>query len=464
MTAVATDAGRFAGATLVVLLYATLCLATWQAERRKQAGANALARSLAGEAGAPTRTVLVVHASQTGAAEQLAWQTAQALHGAGMPLRVEALGALAPADFAAAGTVLFIASTCGEGDPPDSAARFVRRYMDEPASEPVSLAQVRVGVLALGDREFKNFCAFGRRLADWLAAHGAASLFYRIDVDALDAAALAHWQREMGRLASVGDTLDWKTAAPQSWRLAERRHLNPGGTGAPVFHLQLEPPAGVAPAWEPGDLVRIHLPGAAARPREYSVASVPAEGRVHLLVRQEQRGDGLLGLASGWLTRDAALGAEIALTPLPHRAFRLGPNAQRPLILIGNGTGIAGLRAHLRARADAGPTRNWLVFGERQRLHDFHFRDDIAAWHASGLIERLDLAFSRDQAPKVYVQDRLRAQAAAVREWLAAGAAIYACGSLEGMAAGVEEALVEIAGRDGLDTLIDSGRYRRDVY
>ncbi|MEP6502903.1 MAG: oxidoreductase, partial [Betaproteobacteria bacterium] len=178
----------------------------------------------------------------------------------------------------------------------------------------------------------------------------------------------------------------------------------------------------------------------------------------------ERREEGLLGLASGWLTRDAAIGAEIALTALPHRNFQLGANAARPLILIGNGTGIAGLRAHLRARADAGPTRNWLVFGERQRAHDFHFRDDIEAWQASGLLERVDLAFSRDQAEKDYVQHRLLAQAPRVREWLDAGAAIYLCGSLDGMAAGVEQALAEIAGCAGLDALIDSGRYRRDVY
>jgi sulfite reductase (NADPH) flavoprotein alpha-component len=470
MSGLETGAARLAAAAIVIVVYATLCIGVWTLERRKRAHAATRAQALAGanaQAGAPdapARSVLIVHASQTGAAEQLAWQTAQALHGAGLPLRVEPLGALTSADLAAATTVLFIASTCGEGDAPDSAARFVRRFMGESAEPPLSLAHLHVGVLALGDREFANFCAFGRRLADWLAQRGAASLFYRIDVDAMDGAALAHWQHEMGRLASVGDTLDWRAAVPQAWRLAERHHLNAGSAGAPVFHLQLAPPDGVAAPWEPGDLVQVHVPGTTARPREYSIASTPAEGRVHLLVRQERREEGLLGLASGWLTRDAAIGAEIALTVLPHRNFRLGANATRPLILVGNGTGIAGLRAHLRARADAGPTRNWLVFGERQRAHDFHFRDDVEAWQANGLIERVDLAFSRDQPEKDYVQHRLRAQAPRVREWLDAGAAIYLCGSLDGMAAGVEAALGEIAGSDGLEALIDSGRYRRDVY
>jgi len=80
------------------------------------------------------------------------------------------------------------------------------------------------------------------------------------------------------------------------------------------------------------------------------------------------------------------------------------------------------------------------------------------------VLERVDLAFSRDQAAKVYVQDKLRDAADAVRAWLADGAAIYVCGSLEGMATGVEGALVEIVGRAEVDRLIDLGRYRRDVY
>ena len=96
--------------------------------------------------------------------------------------------------------------------------------------------------------------------------------------------------------------------------------------------------------------------------------------------------------------------------------------------------------------------------------HDFHFRNDVATWHADGTLTRLDLAFSRDQAARHYVQDRLRAQPAAVRQWLEDGAAVYVCGSLQGMATGVEEALVDIVGAERLEALIEEGRYRRDVY
>ena len=147
-----------------------------------------------------------------------------------------------------------------------------------------------------------------------------------------------------------------------------------------------------------------------------------------------------------------------------HRRFRLEDNAARPLILIGNGSGIAGLRGHLTSRVLAGQRRNWLIFGERNAAHDFHYREELEGWHASGDLPRLDLVFSRDQAERLYVQDRLRGQAEEVRLWLEQGAAIYVCGSLAGMAGGVDAALEEMLGRTALDALAAGGRYRRDVY
>ncbi|MBY0467931.1 MAG: oxidoreductase, partial [Burkholderiaceae bacterium] len=144
--------------------------------------------------------------------------------------------------------------------------------------------------------------------------------------------------------------------------------------------------------------------------------------------------------------------------------FRLADNAQRPLILIGNGTGLAGLRAHLKARAAAGTRSAWLVFGERQAAHDAYYREEIDAWRASGVLERADLVYSRDTPERRYVQDVLRDQADLLRAWIARGAAIFVCGSLAGMAAGVEAALIEALGQDGVDQLIEQGRLRRDVY
>jgi sulfite reductase (NADPH) flavoprotein alpha-component len=147
-----------------------------------------------------------------------------------------------------------------------------------------------------------------------------------------------------------------------------------------------------------------------------------------------------------------------------HPHFRLGANQARPLILVGNGTGIAGLRAHLKSRIDDGQVRNWLLFGERNAAHDQHYRAELAGWHAGGQLARLDLAFSRDQEAPCYVQHLLEQQAERLREWVGQGAAIYVCGSLQGMAAGVHAALVAALGEAQVEALAVDGRYRRDVY
>ncbi|HVK80300.1 MAG TPA: sulfite reductase flavoprotein subunit alpha, partial [Verrucomicrobiae bacterium] len=143
--------------------------------------------------------------------------------------------------------------------------------------------------------------------------------------------------------------------------------------------------------------------------------------------------------------------------------FHAPPDA-RPLILIGNGTGLAGLRALLKARIAAGHRRNWLLFGEREAAVDFLYGDELRAWQAQGWIERLDLAFSRDQAERVYVQHRLAQASGALRLWVDDGAAIYVCGSLAGMAPGVHAVLLDALGAGRIEQLVAAGRYRRDVY
>jgi sulfite reductase (NADPH) flavoprotein alpha-component len=134
------------------------------------------------------------------------------------------------------------------------------------------------------------------------------------------------------------------------------------------------------------------------------------------------------------------------------------------MILIGNGTGMAGLRAHLKARINAGHTRNWLLFGERNAGCDFYFAEEIRDWLTQGAIERLDLAFSRDTPQRDYVQQRLRDARTEVYNWVQSGACLYLCGSVGGMASGVDEALNEILGPGTIKILTESGRYRRDVY
>ena len=171
--------------------------------------------------------------------------------------------------------------------------------------------------------------------------------------------------------------------------------------------------------------------------------------------------DGAPGLASGWLTQDLALGGEIGMRLRTNRSFH-GPADETPMILIGNGTGIAGLRAHLKARTAASGA--WLLFGERTQAHDAFFDAELQAWRASGVLRRLDRCFSRDPGDGRYVQDLVASAADDLRDWVARGAAIYVCGSLEGMSQGVHAALENALGADVVLTMLEDGRYRRDVY
>lgn len=451
---------RAFAAGAVALAYLAFCgFIAWR-ERRRHAAAARDAAALDHAAGDGT-PLLVAFASQTGFAEQLAWQTARLLHTAGVAVRLLPLRELTPAELARTERALFIVSTYGEGDAPDTASRFAQQI----AQGGLPLPNLHHAVLALGDSSYAQFCGFGRRLDGWLQAQGATPLFERVELDNEDPAALKRWQQQVAHLAGTVDVPDWQAPAFAAWRLVARHVLNEGSAAAPVCHLELVPVEGALPDWQAGDLVQVQAPGDASRPREYTIASVPTAGRLHLMVRQERHPDGSLGVASGWLTGPLEIGGTVPLRLRAHTSFRIGDNAARPLVLIGNGTGLAGLRSHLMARAAlAAPAACWLLFGERQAAHDRHYAQDVDGWARQGVLARVDRVFSRDPPQRLYVQHRVREQAQRLREWVADGAAIYVCGSLEGMAAGVDEALTEVLGIDQLAALADAGRYRRDVY
>ena len=445
---ISTDPLRWTGALAMLAAYAGMIIAIVRTERAR-----------AGAAGSGKADWLVAYASQTGTGEYLAQRTLATLRTGGLSARAASLDQIDAAQLREAERILFIASTYGEGDPPDSAARFVRLL-----AEPAPLGQLHYGVLALGDSNYAHYCGFGRGLDAALQARGAQPLFARVEADRAAPAALQAWQHHLSHLAGTSDAPDWAAPGYGDWRIAERTPVNSGSAGAPVYRIALVPADGALPTWEAGDLVQLSAPGEPDYPREYSIASVPAEGRIELLVRLHLREDGSAGVGSGWLCLEAKEHERIALRVREHRRFRLGGNAGRPLILIGNGTGMAGLRAHLKARVDAGDSRNWLVYGERNAAIDYFYGDEIAAWQARGAIAEPALAFSRDGGDLRYVQHALARQAGKLRAWVADGAAIYVCGSLHGMAAGVHEALVAALGRAAVDQLDAEGRYRRDVY
>ncbi len=448
------DPLRWALLAALCLAYAAICLAPWWRRR----GARSAAAP--GDDSATDRAWVVAYASQTGNAEELAAQTVALLRLAGIGVQLSELSALTVDDLMRSERILFLVSTYGEGDAPDNAAAFCSRCM----TAGPALTHLHYAVLALGDRQYKNYCGFGRDLDRWLTEQGARALFARIEVDRSALPAITQWQQHLSHLAGTSDAPDWSAPEVADWRLAKRQLLNPGSVGAPAYHLELEPLGAPLPDWQAGDLVQLCPPSDPACPREYSIASIPTDGRLHLLVRLQLNDDGSQGQASGWLSTTLAIGDTIPLRLRAHRGFRLEDNHARPLILIGNGSGIAGLRAHLKARERSGQHRNWLIFGERNAAHDYHYRAQIELWRASQVVSRLDLAFSRDQPQRLYVQDCLLTQAEVVRQWVEQGAAFYVCGSLSGMAEGVDIALAGILGRHELNALAAGGRYRRDVY
>jgi len=456
---------RMATASMLVMLYTALCGGIWLRQRQQRVRARQEAEALAvGQDGAIP--VLIAYASQTGLAEELARTTAQLLHGAGEAIHLCSLNEVESSLLARSQRALFLVSTYGEGDAPDNAALFQAHCMNDASMG--SLAHLRYGLLALGDSQYAHYCGFGRALDAWLQARGAQPAFARVEMDNAAPKALAAWQQQLGSIASVATEVDaattWQTSPFAQWTLIERRHMNPGSSGGAVFHLALQAPKRESATWESGDLVQVRIPEAPEQPREYSIASIPADGSVHLLVRQTTREDGSPGVASHWLTQRMKVGESVELRLRPHANFRLESNSSNPLILIGNGTGLAGLRSHLRARAACCVGINWLIFGERNAAYDSLYAEELQAWLERGVLQRLDCAFSRDTPQRIYVQDLICQHADAVRQWVQGGAAIYVCGSLQGMAQGVDDALRRTLGAVPMEQLIRSGRYRRDVY
>lgn len=465
---------------------------------------------------------LVGYASQSGMAQQLAQSSAKQLQQAGFSVALAELNQLTQQQLNQYQKALFVVSTYGEGEAPDNASQFYQLAQQWQSS----LSQLQFAVLALGDRSYQQFCAFGHWLQQWLHSREAKALQPLLELDSSErqSPALTQWQQLLSgftatltaQQTSVIDTgTTWLQAS-----LSSRYIANPASTGLPCYIVKLQPPAGTQ--WQAGDIVDIqpenskcsvalwltrhqingcqavhyqgrHIPlcwalaelqldkvqppangetlpqWLATQPklplRSYSIASVPSEGPITLLVRQVQYNGGALGIGSGWLTAWAMEQQPVQIRLRSHCQFHLPANSSdTPVIFIANGTGIAGIRALLAQRVALGLRQNWLLFGERKQQSDFFFARDIQQWQQQGFISHCSLAFSQDQNEKRYVQHMLAEQQQQLLQWLAQGAAIYVCGSLHGMGEAVHSVLSKAIGEAGLAQLIQQGRYRRDLY
>lgn len=537
----------------------------------------------------PTPTgPLVLWASQTGTAEEFAAGLAAKVAGA----RLQVLDDTPLDEIIAAGEVLVVTSTFGDGGPPDNGTDFWARLS---AADAPDLTGVRYSVLGIGDRAYGNFCGYAKSLDSRFAELGAAALLDRADCEAYDDEPLAQWVEAVVELAAadlaaatpeapsvapaptapaklapkpakpftrnnplpvplcrntllttggakevrqigfdlsghdvsygVGDALGVVVAnAPEAvttWLsatglcgdetveidggetalrdalttsydicrvsptllnfLAERHRAKilrapreerdrwlDGRTGLDLveeFQVRAEPEE-----WRDA-LVRL-------APRSYSISSSPlvSPDEVQLtvsVVRYEgARGGKRHGVASTYLA-DRAETVPVFLQSAPH--FRPPEDALTPMIMVGPGTGVAPFRGFLHERRALGHTgRNWLFFGDQHRAENYYYQDELEAFAADGLLTRLDTAFSRDQAERVYVQHKMREHGEILWRWLQDGAHFYVCGDAARMAKDVDVTLTDIikvhggmsesAAHDYKRALIADKRYVRDVY
>ncbi|MDV7567112.1 sulfite reductase flavoprotein subunit alpha [Acinetobacter baumannii] len=482
-------------------------------KRRKQKKLTQAARqSLAGHyIDQNAKPWLITYATQTGVAEQLAWSTATSLQEAHQPVQVKSVQQLTEADLQQHEQILFVISTYGTGEAPDLASNFAKKLL----KTNLELQHVKYAVLALGSKEYPDtYCSFGHTVDEWLKNNGAKALFDIIEVDNANPTDIQNWNQALVKATKLDLHAVNIEKVFDNWTLQQRDLLNPNSLGQPAYNIELT--ASHEAVWQAGDIAEIQPGNSPERinkflqhhhilenavvdslqvsiekalwnkdltgeiepfanldhlleqlptlpTREYSIASIPSQQVLRLVVRQQYDESGDLGLGSGWLTQHTEINQNVALRIRTNESFHLIDD-NRPIICIGNGTGIAGLMSLLHTRTRHNYTENWLIFGERQRAHDFFYASTIEAWQTMGMLKRLDLAFSRDQEQRVYVQDIIRQNAAELVNWIERGAVLYVCGSIDGMASGVDQALIHILGEEQVDELRQQGRYRRDVY
>jgi len=550
------------------------------------AGYQAASGPVAAPAPSPAKKIplTIAYATDSGNAEEVA-ATAKKLAGKqGFAAKLVDFADITPADLAKSKNLLIVASTWGEGDPPERATEAYHALMNEDAP---SFDGVNFSVLALGDSSYVNFCEVGRRIDERLEQLGACRVAERIDADLdFEEPASAWTSGALDRLFEVAEPsaavsvspsadvvhLDFPTSAyskanPFPAEISELVNLNGSRSAKETYHIELSL-EGSGLTFEPGDslgiiaenheamiaevLMSVGLPGNAdlerrlrtdvditqlskpvmdayanatgdkalaellasdrwqaylpgrqiidlltdfpakleaeellglfrkLPPRLYSIASSQkAEPDLADLlisaVRYNSVGRDREGIASTFVADRHKVGDQLKVYVKNNKNFRLPEDPDRPTIMIGPGTGIAPFRAFLQERqATAAGGKNWLFFGDRSYTHDFLYQLDWQDFEKDGVLDRIDVAFSRDQPEKIYVQDRMWEQRADLFAWLEEGAALYVCGDEKAMAKDVDATLHRIIAdqhgwsddktKEYVARLKKDRRYQRDVY
>ncbi len=438
------DSTRQLLAAGVLLSYCGFCSWVWHGYRAKQQSASSA-----------TNAGLIVWASQSGNAQQLAEQLQQQLSVAQKSANCLPLDQLTNSQLEHSAQIIFIVSTFAEGEAPEHARLFLKKLSVE-----CDLQHLKIHVLGLGDRRYPNFCQFAEQLQARLVAQGAKLSLPLMTVDNMLSSDLVEWQ------AHIADLLAIQAAQANHYQpawfnatLLERQHLNPYSSSPGLYKLRFKT---TYCNWQAGDTVLIHPSNdPALSSREYSIASSAESGYLELLVRLNYDDKKTPGQCSGWLCQTLSMNDSIEFSPCAKPNFRAVHN-NKPAIFIGAGSGLAGLRAHIAER----PLRsqNWLILGERCPRTDKLLTEELSQWQRSQHLTYLDYAFSRDPLESRYVQDVLCQQQQRLNSWLEQGATIYVCGRLQGMGRGVQQTLTQLLGEAQMHSLQQQGRYRTDLY
>jgi len=547
------------------------------------AGYQAASAPMAAPAAAPAKKIplTIAYATDSGNSEEVAASAKKLAGKQGFAAKLLDFADVTAADLAKAKNLLIIASTWGEGDPPERATETYEALL---ADDAPSFEGVNFSVLALGDSSYVNFCEVGKRLDERLEQLGGSRVANRIDADLDFEDPASSWTGDaLSRLleiaepeASVGVAptaeivhLDFPTSAyskanPFPAEITEMVNLNGSRSAKETYHLELSL-EGSGLTFEPGDSLgviaenhesmvaevmmaaglsgdsdlerrlrtdfditqlskpvmdayakvngngglaellegegwRSYLPGRQIvdlltdfpaklesdqltglfrklPPRLYSIASSQkAEPDLADLlisaVRYESFDRRREGVASTFVADRHKVGDELKVYVKQNKNFRLPDDPDRPIIMVGPGTGVAPFRSFLQERqATAAGGKNWLFFGDRTYTHDFLYQLDWQDFEKEGVLDRIDVAFSRDQPEKIYVQDRLWEQRADIWSWLEEGASFYVCGDEKAMAKDVDAALHRIIKDQSntdpaayINALKKDRRYQRDVY
>ncbi|QDG91919.1 sulfite reductase subunit alpha [Rhizobium sp. NIBRBAC000502774] len=535
----------------------------------------------------------ILFGTQTGNAEALAMDIADAARAQGMQPVVTALDDVSMDSLGAMKRVIVVTSTYGEGEMPDNAQLFWEALSKEAAPR---LDEMNFAVLALGDTGYDGFCQAGKLIDTRFEQLGGKRMKTRIDCDIDFEDVAANWIGETLPLALAIDggnkvavvpaiaeapartKQGWSRKNPYAAQVSVNRLLSGPASSKEIRHYEFDlgesgldyeagDALGVVPLNDPklvgallerfgvsadGEVVGLDRPVGDAllnmfeistpsrelvaeigkraghdelshilangdreqlaaflwskdildllslgekpvfelaefvtflkplQHRAYSISSSPlaAHNSVHLTVasvryRAEGRERG--GVCSTYLADRVEAGQSAGIFVSPNKAFRVPQDNDAPVIMVGPGTGIAPFRAFLQERQARGAKgRNWLFFGDQHRQSDFIYEDELGKMSRDGVLTRLDLAFSRDQAEKIYVQTRMRQNGKALYQWLEEGGHFYVCGDATRMAKDVDDALHQIvideagisaeAASDYVNRLKREKRYVRDVY